>query len=121
MRMRFDETELIEFFGVLPEPQGAGEKEFFGAPRFEVADGRFRLSISFSPLHEPKVMADLTDAEGGEPVLHIAIRDTVAVRPDKAAGKLVVLAAQGDDQGADPGLMEKLAVHLHPLKLEVRA
>jgi len=43
-----DESELVAFFGVLPEEQPAEELEFFGAQLFVKSVGDLRLSYSLS-------------------------------------------------------------------------
>ena len=46
--MNFDETELIEFFGVLPSEQEPEKQEFFGATIFDIYQDNHHLSVSFS-------------------------------------------------------------------------
>jgi len=117
--MRFDETELIEFFGVLPVEQDTEEKEFFGSSEFEVVRGKFILRISFSSAHPPKVIVDLLHADTADPVLHVDIQDALAVRVDANAGGLVVLAKSEKAQASDPDSEERLRICLDPLKVIV--
>jgi hypothetical protein len=117
--MRFDETELTEFFGVLPVEQDPEEKEFFGSSEFEVVRGKFTLSISVSPTHSPKVIIDLLSLDAPDPVLHVEIREAVAVRVDQKERRLVVLARPENARGGDPDLAERLRISLDPLKVTV--
>ena len=45
--MKYDETELVEFFGVLPSQQDQQEKDFFGTTIFDYHQSRYHLSVSF--------------------------------------------------------------------------
>jgi hypothetical protein len=46
--IEIDETLLIEFFGVLPEPQFEDEREFFAAPLFQKHVGELTILFSVS-------------------------------------------------------------------------
>lgn len=93
-QMEFDETALIEFFGVEPVPQDPEEREFFGSSEFEVIQGPFVFRISFSATHSPKVIADIRHSSGGGPVIHLVVNDAAAVRIHAGPQRLVVLAAR---------------------------
>ncbi len=115
--MRFDETELIEFFGTLPIEQRPEEKEFFGSSQFEVVRGRFVLSISFSSTHAPKVIIDLSHSDAADPVLHVDIQEALAIRIDHKARRLVVLGKPINAHGSAPDSEERLTISLDPLKV----
>ncbi len=117
-KMKFDETELIELFRVLPLEQDNEEKEFFSSSAFEVVEGTFTLSLSFSATHAPMVIVDLSESNAG-PILHVDIQDAMAVRVDRILGRLTVLVKSTDAHGSDPDLAERLSITLNPLKVTV--
>ncbi len=116
--MKFNETELIEFFGVPPLEENPEEKEFFGSSAFEVVRGQVTLRISFST-HSPKVIADLLLLDGDSPIMNVSLYDASKVRVDTTPRRLVVLGRAEGEKGSDPQLVEKLSIHLDPLKVDV--
>ena len=117
--MEYDETALIDFFGVEPVPQDTEESEFFGSSEFEVNRGQLVFRISFSPTHSPKVIVDILHSSGGGPVIHVVVNDAAAVRIHAGPQRLVVLAAKPGAQSRDPQLEERMTVSLNPLKVVV--
>jgi hypothetical protein len=67
--MKYDETELIGFFGVMPEEVAHEEKEFFGSCAFVVRRGNLTLRVSFSSTYSPKMIAELLPSIGGTPIV----------------------------------------------------
>jgi hypothetical protein len=118
--MEYDETALIDFFGVMPEETDPEEKEFFGSCAFEVRRGNLILRISFSATHPPKVIAQLLNSAAGAPVVRVDVREAAAVRVEGASQKLVVLAAAQGVRGGAPRLEERMAISLDPLSLVIR-
>lgn len=114
--MKFDEYELIEFFGVLPIVADPEAAEFFSSSYFEAVEGQIKLCVSFSRTHPPKVMIDLMQTEGGEPFLSVRIDDAYEVRTYSKPQCLVVLA---EPKGPDSCLGELVAIYLNPLKVVI--
>lgn len=65
-----DKTELIEFFGVLPVVQDEQEQEFFGSTCFEVSQGDFLLTVSFSS-HWRDMLLELRSTGADKPLLRM--------------------------------------------------
>jgi hypothetical protein len=118
--MEYDETELIDFFGVMPEEGDPEEREFFGSCAFEVRRGNLILRISFSATHPPKVIAELLNSAGDAPVVRVDMREAAAVRVEHASRRLVVLAAAQGAWGSDPRPEERMVISLDPLSLTIR-
>lgn len=80
--MKFDETELIGFFGELPSEQDPEEKEFFGTTIFDFKQGSYCLSISFSIYHKDFY---LTLRSNGltEPLLEISLEEIEEIRVEQ--------------------------------------
>ncbi len=117
--MEYDETELIDFFGVVPQEHDPEEKEFFGSCAFEVRRGNLTLRISFSSTHPPKVIAGLLDSAEDTLIVRVKVREAAVVRVEHAPRRLSVLAALEGTCGNDPPLEERLAITLDPLSLVV--
>jgi hypothetical protein len=118
--MEYDETELIDFFGVMPAETDPEEKEFFGSCAFEVRRGNLILWISFSATHPPNVIAELRNSAGEAPVVRIDMREATAVRVEGTPRRLVVLAAAQGGPGSDLRLEERITISLDPLSLAIR-
>ncbi|MFA5203752.1 MAG: hypothetical protein WC708_05035 [Lentisphaeria bacterium] len=108
----------MAFFGVPPEKQDAGEKEFFGSSQFEVIRERIVLRLSFST-HRPKVILDLSTSGANEPFMHVLLHDAVSVRVDQVGKRLVVLVKSEKAKGSDPDLEEKMSVCLDPMNVVI--
>jgi hypothetical protein len=82
--MKYDESELIEFFGVLPSEHDAEEKEFFCTTDFDYQQGRYHLSVSFS-IHRDDFYLDLKDIELEQSLLELRLErvEEIRVRRDK--------------------------------------
>lgn len=117
--MEFDETELIDFFGVTPLAQDPEESDFFGSSGFEVVRGELVLRISFSPTHSPNVIADIFHSSGAAPAVHAVVNDAAAVRIHSKPQRLVVLAARPGGQSSDSQLEARMTVSLDPLTVAV--
>ena len=117
--MEFDETEMIDFFGVTALAQDPEESEFFGSSEFEVARGQLVLRISFSPTHSPNVIADIFHSSGTAPAVHAVVNDAAAVRIHPKPRRLVVFAARPGGQSSDPQMEERMTVSLDPLTVAV--
>jgi hypothetical protein len=115
--MEFNETDLIEFFGVVPIKEEPEEKQFFGSSAFQVTQGPWTLSVSFSATHAPMVIADLSHSAEPEPIVHAELRDATAIRVESSPARLVVLAASHGSRGSDPTLEERMAIYTDPLKI----
>ena len=102
--MIFDETELIEFFGVLPEEIDPEEKEFFGSSEFHLAQDQLKLYISFST-HLPNVIIDLFRIDDDVPILNVKIQNASIVRIETNPRRLVVMSEHDKSHGSDPQLV----------------
>ncbi len=99
--MRYDETELIEFFGVLPSEQDPEEKEFFGTTIFDYRQNRYHLSVSFSTYRNDFCL-DLNDVELPGAILELRVErvEEIKVRRDKPRSTPVLLImARSDTEG----------------------
>jgi hypothetical protein len=78
-----DEADLIAFFGVLPEPQSDGEREFFNAPLFRKCQDGLELHVSIS-LNLKDLRIDLKYQDGKSSVLRFALLEleSVNIAPD---------------------------------------
>jgi len=119
--MQYDETELIGFFGVMPEKADPEEREFFGSCAFEVLRGDLILRVSFSSTHFPKVIAELLPSAGGMPIMYVEVGEAVVARVESSPQRLVVLAASEKGGDKDSQLDEKVTVSLDPLSVTVSA
>lgn len=76
--MKIDETELIEFFSVLPDEQPEEEKEFFGTTSFTLRKSHTVLYVSFC-VHEPEVMIRMMEDGSESPIYSALHRDVESV------------------------------------------
>ena len=76
--MKVNETELIEFFSVLPDEQPDEEKDFFGTTSFTVRRSHTVLYVSFC-VHEPEVMIHLSEDGSDAPTYSALHRDVESV------------------------------------------
>ena len=99
--MTIDETEMIEFFGVLPTQQDPQEQEFFGSTAFEVSQNDHHLSVSFSS-HFRDFCLSLRANNFQEPVLEFWLEEVeeIRVRRDKpdSIPALIVKATEKDEK-----------------------
>ncbi len=117
--MKFDETDLMKFFGIAPVKENPEEKEFFGSSHFVLVEGELTLNISFST-HAPMVMADLYRSKDEEdPCLCVEIQTAETVRIDEDLHRLTVLDKSEREEGSDPELKEVMSISLNPLKIFV--
>ena len=79
-----EETDLISFFGVLPQEQSHEEREFFDAPLFVKTVRNLRLSCSVS-FHSRDIALTLAAVGDEADVLEYRLRgaETVQIEQDK--------------------------------------
>src|SRR5262249_28727017 len=110
------ETDLIEFFGILPSEQPPEEKEFFGSTAFDFQQDGYHLLISFSIYHEDFYL-DLKAANIAEPLLALRLEevDEIRVRRDKPTSEpvLIVQTRTGKQTIAEE-VFEIVELKLHP-------
>lgn len=114
--MKFDETELIEFFGVLPSEQDSEEKEFFGTTIFDYHQGRYHLAVSFS-LYGNDFYLDLKDAELSDSMIELRLErvEEIRVRRDKSASvPVLIVRAPCNNEGDEKELMQEIELRLEP-------
>jgi len=115
--MKYDETQLIEFFGALPSDQCQGEKDFFGTTVFNYQQGRYQLPISFSA-HRNDFYLDLKDAELAVSILELRLGrvEEIRVRRDKPGSEPVLIAVAGGEggDGKKEVLMQTIGIMLEP-------
>jgi hypothetical protein len=78
-KLEIDETELIEFFGVLPTEQDPEEQEFFGSTIFHLQQDGLDLRISFSAYFEDCYL-DLKTENAEEPFLEVQLKQVREVK-----------------------------------------
>ena len=118
MTMKIDETQLTEFFSVLPKKEKPEEKEFFGSSIFEVSHGDFDLSISFSSNHNDMILLLMSKKTQAE-ILHVNIKGIMELRIRDNPKRLLVMTKAESTTGSDPDLTEKVAITLNPLKVAI--
>ena len=120
--LEIDETELIEFFGVLPSEQNPEEKEFFGTTIFDVHQDGLHLSISFS-LYDDTCYLDLKTEQVEKPLLELRLKQVWEVRVlrDKPnSTPILQVKAQGASESKiDAGSVQVIQVRVQP-RLHVR-
>lgn len=115
--MRYDEADLIGFFGVSPLECLQEEREFFGSCEFVVTRGPMRLDVSFSSSHEPMVIAELFVGDDEHAVARVNVARAEKVRVEARPKRLVVLTAPPGSGSVDPSLEETLVIRLDPLAI----
>lgn len=97
-KMKYDETELIEFFGLLPSEQDPEEKEFFGTTIFDYHQDRYHLSVSFS-IYRNDFYLDLKDVEFEKSILEFRLKrvEEIKVRRDKPTSLAVLIVSAGSN------------------------
>ena len=75
---KFDEADLVAFFGVLPVEQEPSEKEFYGSIGFEYKQDNLSLEISISQNFRDFFL-DLKLSSLESPILHIHIENVASV------------------------------------------
>lgn len=117
--MDIDETELIQFFGVLPVEEDAEEKEFFGSSTFRVREGTKTWTVHFGAHHGD--VGVVLEMEGhGAPVLRATLTDITAVRVDEDAEILRIMGQARGATGTDPEVTERATITLAPLTVVTR-
>jgi hypothetical protein len=115
--MKYDETELIEFFGVLPSEQNPDEMEFFGTTIFDYHQNQFHLCVSFST-YSNDFYLDLKDAEHSKPIIELSIErvEEIRVRRDKprSAPVLLVKAGNNTERNEKEEQMQTIEIMLEP-------
>lgn len=110
--MKFDETELIEFFGVLPSQQNPDEKEFFGTTIFDYTQANIRVSLSFS-IYYNDLYLTLNAAGLEKPLLEIYSENVteIKVRRDKPTSiPMLLIKARSDNED----VIQTIEIHLQP-------
>lgn len=79
-----DESSLILFFGVAPQPEPEEEREFFAAPSFVKRVGDLELEFSVSA-HFADMRITLQRDGWSDPVLELVFPDVVRVVVDRDA------------------------------------
>ena len=118
--MNINETELIEFFGVLPEPLPREEKDFFGSSTFAIMKDNLRLVISFST-HHPQIMLELSDINRSVIITTIRLESVSEIRISRDLARLAVFCHAKNDTGSDLLQAERLSICLTPLNITVSA
>jgi hypothetical protein len=77
-----DETDLIEFFSVLPEPQPLDERESFDAPLFVKSIDGVTVTFSISFLRHD-LYCDLSLENKSDDLLRSSVSNVVVVRIEK--------------------------------------
>ena len=72
--INIDESELIDFFEVLPAKEPKEEKEFFGSLQFDVYSSGYHLSFNVSS-HFADLYVELKKDSDEEPVASIIMKD----------------------------------------------
>lgn len=114
--MKYDEYELIEFFGVLPTEQEAEEKEFFGSTIFDYHQDKYHLSVSYSIYYDDLCLY-LKDTGMEQCLLELQLEgvEEVSVRRDKPASvPVLIIKARGDVEDNSEGLMQTVQIALEP-------
>jgi hypothetical protein len=100
--LEIDETELIDFFGVLPTEQDPEEKELFGTTIFDIHQDGLHLSVSFSAYCDDFSL-DLKTEEAENPFLELRLYGVreVKVKRDKPIVNPVlwILVQENDEAG----------------------
>ena len=114
--MKYDEYELIEFFGVLPREQDAEEKEFFGSTIFDYHQDKYLLSVSYSIYHNDFILY-LKEA-GAEQCLvnlHLEGVEEITVSRDKPnSSSVLIIKARGDVEDNLEKLTQTIEIGLEP-------
>jgi hypothetical protein len=116
--MRIDETELTEFFGVLPKHEEPEEKEFFGSSTFEVSRADLDLSVSFSSHHNDMILL-LVSRKTHEEILHVNIHGIMELRIRDNPKRLLVMTKVRGAGGSDPDLAEKVTITVDPIRVVI--
>lgn len=122
--LKIDETELIEFFGVLPTEQDPNEQEFFGSTIFDLHQDGLHLTISFSAYFEDCYL-DLKTEHAEQPFLEIRfkqVREVKVLRDKPDSTPMLELVALSDsDNGVEASSIQVVHVTVQPrLRVKVR-
>lgn len=84
--IEINESDLIDFFGVAPEPEPQDEREFFAAPLFIKRVGDLELSVSISA-HVRDLRLDLRKVGQEAMVLELVVPGIRAVAIERLGGR----------------------------------
>lgn len=112
--MKFDETELIEFFGVLPSEQDTEEKEFFGTTIFDYFQESIHLSMSYS-IYRNDFYLFLKTKGLEKPLLEIGLQNIVEIKVRKdrliSTPTLLVMTTNEED---NENIIQTVEIILEP-------
>jgi len=115
--MKYDEAELIEFFGILPSEQDPEEKEFFGTTVFDYHQNRYHLYVSFS-VYRNDFYLDLNDVELARTILELRLEgvEEIKIRRDKPTSTpvLIVRARSNGEDNKKEEQMQAVEMTLEP-------
>lgn len=113
MNMKFDETELIEFFGVLPTKQDPDEQEFFGTTIFDYSQDNLHLSISYSVHYNDfSLFLNLADLE--KPLFQTYFKNVheIKIQKDKPNSTPVLLIMKADENNEN--VLQTIEITMEP-------
>ncbi|MHC4546099.1 MAG: hypothetical protein ACYTDW_19320 [Planctomycetota bacterium] len=116
--MEVDETQLIEFFGVLPVHEDPEEKEFFGSSMFEITQRDLKLSVSFSSHYEDMSLRLLFEGSQ-ESFMEATIKCLSGIRVQSDPKVLSVVGKTRGASGSDPDSVVRVMITLDPLRVVI--
>ena len=116
--MEVDETQLIEFFGVLPVHEDPEEKEFFGSSMFEITQHDLKLSVSFSSYYED-IILHLRFEGSQESVVEATVKHLSGIRIQNDPKILSVVGKTRGASGSDPDSVTRVMITLDPLRVVI--
>ena len=116
--MEVDETQLIEFFGVLPVSEDPEEKEFFGSTMFKITQHDLKLSVSFSSYYEDMIL-HLLFKGSQEPFLEATVKCLSGIRIQNDPKILSVVGKTRCASGSDPDSVTRVTITLDPLRVVI--
>ena len=117
-RMEVDETQLIEFFGVLPVHEDPEEKEFFGSSMFEITQHGLKLSVSFSS-HYKDMSLHLLFEGSQESFVEATVKCLSGIRIQSDPKILSVIGKTRGASGNDPDSVTRVMISLDPLRVVI--
>lgn len=115
MKMKYNETELISFFEVLPQPESKGEKEFFGTIAFSLIEEQNKFDFSFSANHDD-VYITVTNQKTNKPILELIYKNIVHVKVLKDVKKEYLVLLQKKDNN----IKEVVEIYKKPIVVKVQ-
>ncbi len=111
--IEIDETDLISFFGVMPEPQPEEEREFFAAPQFIKSAGGITMTFSASANHDD-LFLDLALAGSQDHLLEYRLKDveSVVIESDRD-GRLWLRARSRSAEHVAISVAPSILVRIH--------